>query len=85
MAGCERFVAAVQAPKPSPGPHKTRDCLPVVVILRNRLKCVLALVQRACISLASSVVHSNALAKKDFFDIFRSLLAQGLFCNRKHA
>jgi len=26
------------APKPSPGPHKTRECLPLVVLLRNRLK-----------------------------------------------
>jgi small subunit ribosomal protein S4e len=27
-----------QAPKPSPGPHKTRECLPLILILRNRLK-----------------------------------------------
>lgn len=27
-----------QAPKPSPGPHKQRDCLPLIIILRNRLK-----------------------------------------------
>ncbi|KAJ4980929.1 hypothetical protein NE237_031766 [Protea cynaroides] len=26
------------APKPSPGPHKARECLPLVLILRNRLK-----------------------------------------------
>jgi len=26
------------APRPSPGPHKLRDCLPLVVFLRNRLK-----------------------------------------------
>ncbi|GJP53600.1 hypothetical protein CLOM_g12754 [Closterium sp. NIES-68] len=26
------------APKPSPGPHKERECLPLAVILRNRLK-----------------------------------------------
>ena len=26
------------APKASPGPHKTRDCLPLIVFLRNRLK-----------------------------------------------
>jgi len=26
------------APKPSSGPHKTRECLPMVVLLRNRLK-----------------------------------------------
>merc|ERR1711925_64469 len=26
------------APRPSPGPHKLRECLPLVVFLRNRLK-----------------------------------------------
>jgi len=41
------------APKPSPGPHKTRECLPLIVLLRNRLKyaltrkeCVLIVMQR---------------------------------------
>lgn len=28
----------VFAPKPSPGPHKMRECLPLILILRNRLK-----------------------------------------------
>lgn len=28
----------LQAPKPSAGPHKTRECLPLLLILRNRLK-----------------------------------------------
>ena len=32
----ERLV--LQAPRPSPGPHKLRECLPLVVLLRNRLK-----------------------------------------------
>jgi small subunit ribosomal protein S4e len=27
-----------QAPKPSAGPHKTRECLPLILLLRNRLK-----------------------------------------------
>merc|ERR1712065_30990 len=26
------------APKPSAGPHKSRECLPLVIFLRNRLK-----------------------------------------------
>lgn len=26
------------APKPSPGPHKQRECMPLVVFIRNRLK-----------------------------------------------
>lgn len=28
----------MQAPKPSAGPHKTRECLPLILLLRNRLK-----------------------------------------------
>lgn len=28
----------LQAPKPSSGPHKSRECLPLILILRNRLK-----------------------------------------------
>lgn len=28
----------LQAPKPSAGPHKQRECLPLLLILRNRLK-----------------------------------------------
>jgi len=30
-------LTGVYAPKPSPGPHKTRECLPLVIFLRNRL------------------------------------------------
>lgn len=26
------------APKPSPGPHKSRECLPLLLLIRNRLK-----------------------------------------------
>merc|ERR1719458_1159560 len=34
------------APRPSPGPHKLRECLPLIIILRNRLK--YALTYREC-------------------------------------
>merc|ERR1719198_1424686 len=34
------------APKPSAGPHKMRECLPLIVMLRNRLK--YALTYREC-------------------------------------
>jgi len=30
--------SGVFAPRPSPGPHKLRECLPLIVLLRNRLK-----------------------------------------------
>jgi len=31
-------LSGTWAPKPSPGPHKTRESLPLVILLRNRLK-----------------------------------------------
>jgi len=31
-------LGGIFAPKPSPGPHKQRECLPLLLILRNRLK-----------------------------------------------
>jgi len=31
-------LSGVYAPRPSPGPHKLRDSLPLIVFLRNRLK-----------------------------------------------
>merc|ERR1712038_101354 len=31
-------LGGVFAPKPSAGPHKTRECLPLMIFLRNRLK-----------------------------------------------
>lgn len=31
-------LGGIFAPKPSSGPHKERECMPLVVILRNRLK-----------------------------------------------
>ncbi|OMJ09037.1 40S ribosomal protein S4 [Smittium culicis] len=31
-------LTGTYAPKPSPGPHKQRECLPLIIFLRNRLK-----------------------------------------------
>jgi len=31
-------MSGIFAPRPRPGPHKLRDCLPLALILRNRLK-----------------------------------------------
>lgn len=31
-------LSGTWAPRPSPGPHKIRECLPLIVFLRNRLK-----------------------------------------------
>lgn len=31
-------LSGVWAPRPSPGPHKLRECLPMIIMIRNRLK-----------------------------------------------
>jgi small subunit ribosomal protein S4e len=37
-SGGYKFNILAQAPRPSPGPHKLRECLPLTVFLRYRLK-----------------------------------------------
>lgn len=32
------IIFFLQAPRPSTGPHKLRECLPLIIFLRNRLK-----------------------------------------------
>jgi len=36
-------LSGTYAPKASPGPHKTRECMPLIIFLRNRLKYALNL------------------------------------------
>merc|ERR1711868_108136 len=36
-------MGGVWAPRPSTGPHKLRECLPLILVLRNRLKYALTL------------------------------------------
>uniref|UniRef100_A0A671DGY7 RNA-binding S4 domain-containing protein n=1 Tax=Rhinolophus ferrumequinum TaxID=59479 RepID=A0A671DGY7_RHIFE len=42
LTGVFGFVVVIftvlQAPRPSTGPHKLRECLPLIIFLRNRLK-----------------------------------------------
>lgn len=42
-------MGGVWAPKPSPGPHKMRECLPVCIVLRERLK--YALTNKECMQI----------------------------------
>merc|ERR1712080_408806 len=37
-AGMRDKLGGAYAPKPSPGPHKQRECLPLSIFIRNRLK-----------------------------------------------
>lgn len=34
----QHLLGYFQAPRPSTGPHKLRECLPLIIFLRNRLK-----------------------------------------------
>ena len=36
-------LGGIYAPRPSPGPHRKRECLPLVVLIRNRLKYALTM------------------------------------------
>jgi small subunit ribosomal protein S4e len=38
-------LSGVFAPRPTPGPHKMRECLPIIIFLRNRLKYALTYVE----------------------------------------
>jgi len=51
-------LGGIWAPRPSPGPHKLRESLPLVLVLRNRLK--YALTRRECI-----MVVNRRLVKVD--------------------
>lgn len=35
-------LSGVFAPRPSSGPHKIRECLPIILFIRNRLKYALS-------------------------------------------
>lgn len=62
-------LTGVYAPKPSQGPHKQRECLPLIIFLRNRLHYALTgdevkkiLMQVCCLLYLSLVVIDNVLA-----------------------
>ena len=60
-------ICNTQAPKPSPGPHKQRECLPLILVLRNRLKFVRGLVcaARASPDRARALAAEAALALEE--------------------
>jgi small subunit ribosomal protein S4e len=57
-------LGGVFAPKPSPGPHKTRECLPLILILRNRLKYALN-GQEVCRILSQRLVRVDGKIRTD--------------------
>jgi len=67
-------LSGVFAPRPSPGPHKLRESLPLVVLLRNRLK--YALTRREVTSIVmqrlikvDSKVRTDATFPSGFMDV----------------
>ncbi|KAJ6913326.1 40S ribosomal protein S4-3 [Populus alba x Populus x berolinensis] len=59
------------APKPSSGPHKSRECLPLILILRNRLKYaltyreVIAILMQRHVLVDGKAAHFVLLSVKD--------------------
>lgn len=52
-------LSGVWAPRPSSGPHKLRECLPLIVLLRNRLKYALNFAESKCILVNRNVKVDN--------------------------
>lgn len=57
-------LTGVFAPRPRPGPHKLRECLPLLVIIRNRLKYALNAREGEMI-LRQGLVHVDKRARRD--------------------
>jgi len=69
-------MGGVYAPRPSTGPHKLRECVPLVVLLRNRLK--YALTRREVIMIVmqrlvkiDGKVRTDANYPAGFMDVFQ--------------
>jgi len=67
-------MSGVFAPRPSTGPHKLRECLPLVILLRNRLK--YALTRKEVITIVSQrlikvdgKVRTDATYPAGFMDV----------------
>jgi len=59
-------LKGVFAPRPSAGPHKLRECMPLVVLLRNRLK--YALTYRECkMIVMQRLIKVDAKVRTDMF------------------
>lgn len=54
-------LTGVWAPKPSAGPHKQRECLPLCILLRNRLKYALTFTEAKQILVQRLIKVDNAI------------------------
>lgn len=57
----------VWAPRPSSGPHKLRECLPLVILLRNRLKYALNYKEAKCILIQRQIKVDGKIRTKHTF------------------
>merc|ERR1711964_445379 len=62
-------LTGVFAPRPRAGPHKARECMPLLIILRNRLKYALNY-REANMILRQKLVNVDARARTDVKDPF---------------
>lgn len=82
-----------QAPRPSTGPHKLRECLPLIIFLRNRLKYALTgdEVKKICMQRFIKIdgkVRTDITYPAGFMGEYvwgsslgsSSVLARGVFC-----
>ncbi|EGG15366.1 40S ribosomal protein S4 [Cavenderia fasciculata] len=57
-------LAGKYAPRPRPGPHKLRECLPLIILIRNRLKYALT-AQECTMVLMQRLVKINGVVRTD--------------------
>jgi len=67
-------LGGVFAPKPSSGPHKTQECLPLIILLRNRLKYALTRKEVTMIVMGRNIkidgkVRTDATFPAGFMDV----------------
>jgi len=67
-------LSGVFAPKPNAGPHKSRECMPTIIFLRNRLKYALTYVEAVKICMQRLIkidgkVRTDILYPAGFMDV----------------
>lgn len=65
------FVPLVRS-QPSPGPHLNRECLPLVIIIRNRLKYALTMSEANMICMQKLIKVRPSVIPRSMTDVIRS-------------
>eukprot|EP00956_Cyclotella_meneghiniana_P009308 scaffold12845_cov87-Cyclotella_meneghiniana.AAC.1 len=79
-------MGGVWAPKPSQGPHKQRECLPVAIILRERLKYALTgkECQQICMERCVKIDGKVDIATGKMSDIYKFEIGAMVMITRGH-